>query len=169
MNHERNAEIIRLWNLEISSKDIAARLSITKNIVIGVVTRERESGSGRITRIKVPGPYQNMRNGKRAHRKRSEEKKVRVIAMPKLFLAEPEQEKRQTKIVGISLLDLDVNGCRFPTSRVEDQHYFCGTPRRDPRTSYCDEHHQVVWVRSRHVGPAHSSTERRPFSFRKLA
>jgi len=154
MNHERNAEIIRLWNLEIPSKDIATQLNITKNVVIGVVTRERESGSGRITRVKLPGPYQNMRNGKRAHRKRFDERKAKVNKMPKLFLIEPKTEKRQTKIVGISLLDLGANGCRFPTSRVEGQHYFCGAAKKDNRTSYCAEHHARVFVRKRKLTTA---------------
>jgi hypothetical protein len=151
--NERNAEIIRLWNLEIASKDIAAQLSITKNTVIGVITRERDSGSGLITRKKIPGPYQNMKNGKRSHRKRPGAEKVKVYTMPKLFLVETKPEKIQTKIVGVSLFDLKSNGCRFPTSRVADQHYFCGEPKRDKCTSYCAEHHSLSFVKRRKLSP----------------
>jgi hypothetical protein len=151
--NERNAEIIRLWNLEIPSKDIALRLNITKNTVIGVVTRERDSGSGFITRKKTPGPYQNMKNGKRSHRKRPGAEQVKVHTMPKLFLVETKPEKIQTKIVGVSLFDLASNGCRFPTSRVGDQHYFCGEPKRDKATSYCAEHHALSFVKRRKLSP----------------
>ena len=38
-NRERNAEIIRLWNLNVSSRDIGRQLGITKNVIIGVVDR----------------------------------------------------------------------------------------------------------------------------------
>ena len=41
--NERNAEIIRLWNLETPSKDIAIQLGITKNTIIGVVKRNRDA------------------------------------------------------------------------------------------------------------------------------
>ena len=44
MNRERNAEIIRLWNKGIAAKDIIRQLGggITKNVIIGVVNRNRE-------------------------------------------------------------------------------------------------------------------------------
>ena len=38
-NRERNAEIIRLWNLNVSSRDIGRQLGITKNVINGVVKR----------------------------------------------------------------------------------------------------------------------------------
>ena len=43
-NRERNAEIIRLWNKGVASRDIVRRMGngITKNIIIGVVTRNRD-------------------------------------------------------------------------------------------------------------------------------
>ena len=41
-NRERNAEIIRLWNDGIAAKDIGHQLGITKNVIIGVVDRNRD-------------------------------------------------------------------------------------------------------------------------------
>jgi hypothetical protein len=150
---ERNNEIVRLWNLEIPSKDIAAQLGITKNAVIGVVTRERESGRGLITRRMKPGPRQNMKNGKRSHKKRPGAEQIKVRTMPKLFQIEPVPEKRQTKVLGIGLEDLGHRSCRYPTSRVEDKHYFCGEPTRDAATSYCETHHPVVWLKKKRLTP----------------
>ena len=42
MNRERNAEIIRLWNKGVAARDIGRQLGITKNIIIGVVKRNRD-------------------------------------------------------------------------------------------------------------------------------
>ena len=41
-NRERNAEIIRLWNKGIAAKDIGRQLGITKNVIIGVINRNRD-------------------------------------------------------------------------------------------------------------------------------
>ena len=40
--NERNAEIIRLWNLNVSARDIGRNLGITKNVIIGVINKNRE-------------------------------------------------------------------------------------------------------------------------------
>jgi hypothetical protein len=69
--------------------------------------------------------------------------------MPRLFQVDAKPEKQQTKVVGISLMDLEMHQCRFPTSRVQDQHYFCGEPKRDRDTSYCAEHHALSFVKRR--------------------
>lgn len=42
MNRERNQQIIDLWNKGIAAKDIMRQLGITKNVIIGVVTRNRD-------------------------------------------------------------------------------------------------------------------------------
>ena len=42
--NERNAEIIRLWNMGVAARDIMRRMgkTITKNVIIGVVNRNRD-------------------------------------------------------------------------------------------------------------------------------
>ena len=39
---ERNRQIINLWNKGIAAKDIGRQLGITKNVIIGVVNRNRD-------------------------------------------------------------------------------------------------------------------------------
>ena len=39
---ERNAEIIRLWNDGVAARDIVRRMGVTKNVIIGVVNRNRD-------------------------------------------------------------------------------------------------------------------------------
>jgi hypothetical protein len=41
-NEERDAEIIRLWNMGVASRDIVRQMSVTKNTIIGVVKRNRD-------------------------------------------------------------------------------------------------------------------------------
>ena len=60
--NERNAEIIRLWNLNITAQEIGKRLGgVTRNTIIGVVTRARVLGL--ITRPMVMSPSQKGRMG----------------------------------------------------------------------------------------------------------
>lgn len=40
--NERNQQIIRLWNDGVASRDIARRMNITKNVIIGVVNKNRD-------------------------------------------------------------------------------------------------------------------------------
>ena len=40
--NERNQEIIRLWNDGVASRDIVRRMNITKNVIIGVVNKNRD-------------------------------------------------------------------------------------------------------------------------------
>ena len=151
----RKSDIIRLWNENIGAKEIGIELGVTKNVVIGVVTRARQSGDGSITRAKGPSMYtvDLSSRGKRSHKKRENAPKTRVISLPRLFQAPPVEEPRDVNIVGVSLLDLGARSCRYPTSRVEDQHYFCGATTRDYATSYCAEHHGIVWVKRPRTTP----------------
>ena len=57
----RNAEIVRLWNLNITAQEIGKRLGITRNTIIGVVTRARALGY--ITRPMVMSSSEKGRMG----------------------------------------------------------------------------------------------------------
>jgi hypothetical protein len=59
--NERNAEIIRLWNANISAQQIGKKLTVTRNTIIGVVTRARELGY--ITRPMVMSASEKGRMG----------------------------------------------------------------------------------------------------------
>ena len=59
--NERNAEIVRLWNLNITAQEIGKRLGITRNTIIGVVTRARALGY--ITRPMVMSASEKGRMG----------------------------------------------------------------------------------------------------------
>jgi len=166
---DRNAEIIRLWNENLGAREIGIELGVTKNVVIGIVTRARESGNGSITRAKGPSCYTTGLNskGKRSHKKRENAPKVRVISLPRLFQAPPVEEPRDVNIVGVPLLDLGRRSCRYPTSRVDDQHYFCGETTRDYATSYCADHHKIVWLKRGKTTPKEKALLRHSYLSRQ--
>lgn len=51
-------------------------------------------------------------------------------------------------VVGVPLLDLTPNQCRYPVG-VHGVTLFCGEERTNPRSSFCDHHHARCWVQPR--------------------
>jgi DNA-binding CsgD family transcriptional regulator len=73
--NERNAEIVRLWNLNITAQEIGKRLGVTRNTIIGVVTRARVLGH--ITRPMVMSASEKGRMGnivKYGYKRKTKEK-----------------------------------------------------------------------------------------------
>ena len=151
---DRNAEIIRLWNENKSATYIACELKITRNVVIGVITRARAAGL-----ITKPIVFEFTK------RARSEAKTAFKFRAPKITNSKTQahpmakaqivyQDENSSVINGFALIDLEYSSCRFPTSRFNNQHYFCGAVTRDHRTSYCAEHHSKVFVKKRKLTPA---------------
>lgn len=149
----RNSTIIKLWNDHKSATYIASELNVTRNIVIGVITRARAAGL--ITKPIVEAFTK---------RNREKAKQARSMLLPKinenlknsLMNKTPIRyvDKNSASINGLALIDLEHNQCRFPTSRFDGQHYFCGEVTRDNRTRYCAEHHEKVFVKKRKLTPA---------------
>lgn len=149
---DRNAEIIKLWNDNNSATYIACELKITRNIVIGVITRARAAGL--ITKPIVFEFTKRARSSARFKPIISKERKVRFQSHPMNKSGVEYQDDNSSVANGFALVDLEHNACRFAVSRFNDQHYFCGAVTRDSRTSYCAEHHVKVFVKKRKLTPA---------------
>ena len=147
---ERNKEIIRLWNEEKSAKEVAIIMGVTKNMVISIITRAR--GKGLITRAKLPSNRSRGAFGQAIIRNKKRLVEKKATTMPKLFVADKEEEDGVA--IGVPFLELSHNGCRYPTSRFEGQHYFCGEPKRDTKTSYCELHHALCWHQKKRLTPS---------------
>lgn len=147
---ERNKEIIRLWNEEKSAKEVAVVLGVTKNVVISVITKARDKGL--ITRAKLPSNRSRGAFGQAILRNKKRVVEKKATTMPKLFVAD--KEKEDAVAIGVSFLELNHDGCRYPTSRFEGQHYFCGEPKRDTKTSYCETHHALCWHEKKRLTPS---------------
>lgn len=151
---DRNAEIINLWNDNKTATYIACELKITRNIVIGVITRARKVGL--ITKPIIEAFTRRNREKLRNAQPVPAPKPEHVKLTNSLMIRAPirYKEKNSLEIKGFALIDLEHNACRFPTSRFDNQHYFCGAVTRDHRTSYCAEHHAKVFVKKRKLTPA---------------
>lgn len=44
MNDERNAKIVRLWNIGYSAREVAGQVGCTKNVVLAAVVKHRALG-----------------------------------------------------------------------------------------------------------------------------
>ena len=150
---ERNSEIIKLWNDNKSATYIACEMKITRNVVIGVITRARAADL--ITKpIVVAFTKRNREKQKssaiiQTHKSKAKLTNSLIVRAPIRY-----EDKNSSAINGLALIDLDHNQCRFPTSRFDNQHYFCGAVTRDNRTSYCADHHSKVFVKKRKLNPA---------------
>jgi hypothetical protein len=143
---ERNSEIIRLWNEDKSASQVAGILGLTRNIVISVITKARSKGL--ITRPKLASNRLRGAHGQAILRNQRRNTEKKATSLPKLFVRE-KKGNEDAAAVGVPFLELDLNGCRYPTSRFGGQHFFCGEPRRDTRTSYCEQHHALCWYQKK--------------------
>lgn len=144
---ERQKEILKLWNLGKSGPAIAAKLHITRNSVMGVLSRLRVRGFVDYRLKPLP------REHKTIFRKRPEKK----LPPP------PPAKPAPTDILGKSVNEFMIKAvtppkkagksvtfaqlrrgmCKYPTSGDKASEYlFCGEPAI-PTMSYCVKHMQV--------------------------
>jgi hypothetical protein len=131
--------------------EMAKKLEVTKGTISGKIARMRARGEidylyrPVIMRAEPEDPISRM-----------------IVAYERLTLrvtVEGRHVPPPANCEGVHLLDLNAGDCRFAVSRNDAGHFFCGKPRRDAKTSYCADHHAMVWVK-RPGGP------KKPFEFR---
>lgn len=120
MEEALKERLLALWQGKKTSYQIAAELGVSRNAVLGVIKRHKDKGVTLRGRLPV-------------------EKKAK-IQKPKpverlLDYAEP--------VVGVTLMELRHNSCRFIVAEDEAPIY-CGRTRT--RGPYCAEHYAVCYV-----------------------
>lgn len=60
----------------------------------------------------------------------------------------PITEEVIAKTLGVPLLELAANQCRYPIG-MSGVALFCGDIRSNPKSSFCDHHHALCWVKPR--------------------
>ena len=119
--------------------EIGKQIGMTRNAVAGRVSRMRQRGE-------IDNQYRTVE--KRAEPENPLERIVRreakVRKPPKVIELSVAPD---VNIGGIHLLDLREEDCRYPIGETARGYFFCGEPRRDPRTRYCAKHHTIVWVK----------------------
>lgn len=118
---------------------MAEMLKVTRGVISGKIARMRARGEidfmNRVIIMRAPpdDPATRMR-----------------VAYERLTLrvtVEGREVPPPANCEGVHLMDLQPSDCRYATARYNDQHFFCGKPRRDVKTSYCEDHHKLVWTK----------------------
>ena len=131
-------KILRLWEENKSASQIGQELGVTKNVVIGRVTRARMSGVklDRVVAIRrgVPKPKPLVVKNRRIIR----EFKLRCEPLPILEMITPEQNKRS-----ISLSQLKSTSCRYILNDDRSHPIYCGALKE--KKSYCCKHYELCY------------------------
>lgn len=154
-----NEEIIKLWNDDVSAREIGILLGKTKNSIIGIVGRLRAKGFP----VKVKGKPVVRKKGKGSGRPREKTKivieKFREISSqrknPSVFeieqtinfaFQEPSKNSKTETNNGKTIMQLLHNDCRYITSRSEEGYVFCAKPSQ--RRQMCKSHYVLCYVPS---------------------
>jgi len=154
-----------LWQEGLTTSEIAKRLGVSKNSIVG-----------KIHRLKLPGrpsPIKKEEKDTKTPAKKLFEKvkekfskktkdapdiepekpvttQVEVeVAIPETVSVMPTpevQEEREAEVL-VKLTDLDNHTCRWPIGDPKDENFhFCGKKIKTGQT-YCDEHSAIAFVR----------------------
>ena len=163
---DNNIKILqKLWDKGLSTTEIAKKMNVSKNSVVGKVHRlclkarpspikkkENELAEEQevITVEQVTAEEEIkedvlIEETKVAPAEKSDEKE---IVSAKKDKPKKEQEKASKKAKYVKLVELDSHTCRWPIGDPRDEDFcFCGKKVRAGQT-YCDEHSQVAYVKA---------------------
>lgn len=134
---EQVESLRQLWSEGLTANEIAKKLGVTKNSIVGKV--HRLCLPARPSPIKTKGEVSEA---------------DMIIDSPDENIVDtqtdiPCQTKKEPKIVeNIKLIDLDSHTCRWPIGDPRDEDFcFCGKKVRTGQT-YCDEHAQMAYVKA---------------------
>jgi hypothetical protein len=137
----QKAKILKMWNLNYTTRDIATELNVTRNVVAGILGRMRAAGKigYRVRPTKEPKQRVPKAPQKIRDKKISRAKIIRRIAfnpIPQINKGEP----------GISILKLNYSTCRYivdgegPVAST----FYCG--KKVERGSYCECHANLCYI-----------------------
>jgi len=133
-----DARIKELLQTDMSYGAIGKQLGISRSAVAGKISRMRQRGEISPTHI-IQFPRSDPSHPIAKAVMRDER-----IALKKWVEVREVPPPPGTRAV--HLLDLREADCRYPMFyTVSRGHFFCGEPRRDNKTRYCEKHHSVVW------------------------
>lgn len=154
-----NEEIIKLWNDDVSAREIGMRFGKTKDAIIGIVYRLRKKGFS----AKSKGVSPPTKKGRGSGRPRAETKiviqKFKEISSGKklpdifeltrsisTFSEKLEPKKEIPPSFGKTIMELSFNDCRYVTGRGEEGHIFCAQP--SSKRQMCKAHYAICYVPS---------------------
>ncbi len=125
----------QLWAQGLTANEIAKKLGVTKNAIVGKV--HRLCLTARPSPIKSKDAEEEIPQQPDLIEK-IEEKPVEEVAKP----------HKTEELTNIKLADLDSHTCRWPIGDPRDDDFcFCGKKVRSGQT-YCDEHSMQAYVKA---------------------
>ena len=155
----------KLWDKGLSTTEIAKKMNVSKNSVVGKVHRlclkarpspikkkENETAEEQeltafeqVTSTEEVKEEPLVEETKVAPAEKVDEKNVVSAKKDK---PKKEQEKASKKTKYVKLVELDSHTCRWPIGDPRDEDFcFCGKKVRAGQT-YCDEHSQIAYVKA---------------------
>lgn len=131
----------QMWSEGLTANEIAKKLGVTKNAIVGKVHR--------LCLTARPSPIKSKEN--EALSEDIEQTGANAAMSADLFentSAAGKSTSTNKKIENIKLVDLDSHTCRWPIGDPRDEDFcFCGKKVRTGQT-YCDEHSQMAYVKA---------------------
>lgn len=136
-------EAIKLWNEGKSSSELAAYYGVSRNAVIGQMTRARIKG---YDVHRKDNKIKNQEFKPARLRPRSEitpgmPDKADIV-LHSILTLKPVLPPKKAKLMRI--YDLGPNQCKYPTDELNGEHLFCGAKTDGV---YCEEHYKVCYNR----------------------
>jgi len=130
----------QLWAQGLTANEIAKKLGVTKNAIVGKVHRLCLTARPSPIKSKEPEPAEIQESSSAAGDKVTESQ---IDDNPDKNTSDAKEE-----LTNIKLVDLDSHTCRWPIGDPRDDDFcFCGKKVRSGQT-YCDEHSMQAYVKA---------------------
>lgn len=143
---EKVEQLRQLWAQGLTANEIAKKLDVTKNAIVGKV--HRLCLTARPSPIKSKNPEQPVENPEQAVAIETECEGQTVKVAEEVDLTSQAATKSEKEHTNIKLVNLDSHTCRWPIGDPRDDDFcFCGKKVRSGQT-YCDEHSMMAYVKA---------------------
>ena len=152
--NESVEELRRLWDKGLTASEIAKKLGVTKNAIVGKVHR--------LCLKARPSPIKSKdEDGEQEQKQELELEQITIkeepVIEPEVVEELPVEENVKETVCTssdddcnckVKLVDLDSHTCRWPIGDPRDDDFgFCGKKVRAGQT-YCDEHSAMAYVKA---------------------
>ena len=135
----------QLWKDGLTTNEIAKRLGVSKNSIVGKV--HRLSLTARPSPIKKKAEQPVVKVEEAPAKPAKSARKITIEPVEINLTATQTTSSASDKTGNIPLTELDNHTCRWPIGDPRDENFcFCGKKVRSGQT-YCDEHAAIAYVK----------------------
>ena len=139
-------DLKQMWKDGLTTNEIAKRLGVSKNSIVGKV--HRLNLKARPSPIKkkeeVTTAETPVVKEEKEEKAKTASKKLKKVSITPVNIAKPKEAKKDQHL---KLTELDNHTCRWPLGDPRDDNFcFCGKAVRGGQT-YCEEHSAIAYVK----------------------